>query len=148
MSYGAAQDRVAQNVAPVMESTRFTPTYRRSHTTKKSVLIADKIADVSISLGGILVIVAVFGIMIFLAQVVVPLFAGATAGKSVAYDLKPIDRVSFANVDEYWTLGVRLAGDGRVGTFHVQSGKSLAATIFDFGARRITGTGATLKRDT
>jgi len=131
-----------------METTRFTPTYRRPHTTKKSVLIADKIADVSISLGGILVIVAVFGIMIFLAQMVVPLFAGATAGKSVAYDLKPTERLAFANVDEYRTLGVRLAGDGRIDTFHVSSGKTLAATTFDFGGRRITGTGATLKRDT
>ncbi len=148
MSNGAAQDRVAQNVATVMETTRFTPTYRRSHTTKKSVFIADKIADVSISFGGILVIVAVFGIMVFLAQVVVPLFTGANAGTPMAYDLRPVDRLSFANVDEYRTLGVRLAGDGRVETFHVPSGRPLAATTFDFGARRITGTATTLKRNT
>lgn len=50
---------------------------RQNRVTRRSVLIIDRLADWSITVGGLLVIVAVFGIMLFLAQVTVPLFTGA-----------------------------------------------------------------------
>ena len=148
MSNGAAEQRMDPNVVPIMEKTRFTPTYRRSHVTKKSVLIADKVADIGISVGGILVIVAVFGIMVFLAQVAVPLFAGAHAEKPVSFDLAPAQRLWFANIDEYRTMGVRLIDNGRIETFHAPTGKPLTAKTLDVGGRKVSGIGVTLKRNT
>ena len=49
----------------------------RSRVTRRSVLISDAIANWVIRIGGLGVILAVFGIMIFLVDVVRPLFSGA-----------------------------------------------------------------------
>ena len=63
------------------------PAQRRAKTTARSVIIADKVADWTIRIGGIGVIVAVFGIMVFLAQTVVPLLPPRRQGwRSVAWD--------------------------------------------------------------
>ena len=51
---------------------------RREKSTRRSVLIADKVADWTITVGGLGVIVAVFGIMAFLVNVVIPLFTGGS----------------------------------------------------------------------
>jgi len=44
------------------------PAARRKKTTRRSVIIADKLADRTITIGGILVIIAVLTIMVFLFQ--------------------------------------------------------------------------------
>ena len=148
MSNGHAEGRLNPNVVLVMEKTRFTPTYRRSHTTKKSVLIADKIADIGISVGGLLVIVSVVGIMVFLAAVVVPLFGGAKSEKPVSYDLAPVKRLLFVNIDEYGTMALRVIDNGRVETIHAPTGKQLKAQALYVGNRQITSVASTLKRNT
>ena len=45
--------------------------------TRRSVLVVDAIANWTITIGGLGVILAVFGIMVFLAEVVWPLFSGS-----------------------------------------------------------------------
>lgn len=61
---------------------------RRVRTTRRSVKIAERIAQTLISIGGIGTIVAVSLIMVFLIWVVAPLVGGATTG--------PAERVSFS----------------------------------------------------
>lgn len=103
------------------------------------MIIADRLADWTIRVGGIGVIIAVFGIMIFLAEVVVPLFAGgrvegahslpkAVAGGKTLVDL----------VDEYKTLIVAVTRNGEVTALHLGTGEKIKTPQFDFGGRRVT----------
>ncbi|HEY8351944.1 MAG TPA: hypothetical protein VIK87_05325, partial [Sphingomonadales bacterium] len=50
--------------------------HRRDRTTRRSVILLDRLADWTITIGGLGVIAAVLGIMVFLVNVVVPLFTG------------------------------------------------------------------------
>ena len=59
-------------------------------TTRKSVLFADRAADVTITVGGLLVILAVFGILAFLAKEAIPLFTGGQVKKEQSYALPPL----------------------------------------------------------
>ncbi|MGQ0662647.1 MAG: ABC transporter permease subunit [Pseudomonadota bacterium] len=125
------------------------PTPRARRQTRRAVLIADKIADWVITVGGLLVIVAVFGILVFLAQVVVPLF---TDGKVVAQLQRQIGPASegpalVASTDRYHTVAVQLAPDGKLGVYHLKSGKAIAAPGFDFGGKKVTAANSTITWD-
>ncbi|GAB4180626.1 MAG: hypothetical protein OHK0024_19340 [Thalassobaculales bacterium] len=106
--------------------------------TRKSVLIADMIADKVITYGGLSVILAVFGIMIFLAEVVVPLFTGSTVDGRSAGDRPAIGHAIFDRVDEYKTLSIQVADDGKISAFHIATGKPVDTPDFDFGGARAT----------
>ena len=73
--------------------------------TRRWVLIADRVADRFISVGGILVIAAVLGIMVFLVYEVVPLFEGGIVESQSDYALnvkrEPILGLS---MDEHKTI--------------------------------------------
>ena len=114
-------------------STRFVPQQRRAKKTSRDVLVADKIADWTIRIGGIGVIVAVFGIMIFLAQTVVPLFIGAHVEDSNTLDMSSGEHVLMDTVDEYKTVVVSVEDTGNVEVCHIASGRALNVPSFDFG---------------
>lgn len=112
---------------------------QRDKTTKRSVILIDKAADWIITVGGLSVILAVFGIMIFLLNVVVPLFVGGSivrinSGRAAE---KP-GTVVMDRVDEYRTLAVAVTSLGEVSAFHVPTGKVVEALNFDFGGRAAT----------
>ncbi len=134
---------------PINDPSSSSPSSRRVHrrpmTTSRSVIVADKVADWTIRIGGIGVIVAVFGIMAFLAQVVVPLFTGAAAGdvkttSSVAREYPPL----MNTVDEYKTLAVSVDKTGEVHAFHVKTGTRLIAPAFDLEGKTLTAFTRTL----
>lgn len=89
---------------------------KRRYTTKKSIKFMDLAAKILISLGGLGTIIAVSGVFIFLASVVVPLFAPA--------ELTPAQKVTELNeetrnaplliTDEYLLSAWTLEDDGRV----------------------------------
>lgn len=114
--------------------------------TRKSVLLADRFADVSITVGGLMVILAVFAILLFLAKEAAPLFMGGELRKQEAYDLPPMADLIWTNADEYQTMGVRIGASGRVETFHIETGRRLAGTELDFGGDTATAVGATINR--
>ena len=66
--------------------------YVRPKTTPRRVIWVDRLADWTISIGGLAVIAAVFAIMAFLVQVVVPLFTGASASEPTRYELPAVAR--------------------------------------------------------
>jgi len=118
---------------------------RRDRTTRKSVLIKDKIADWTITVGGMAVILAVAGIMVFLVQVVVPLFTGGEVGHRSSYALSPTaQRALGTSMDEYKTIAAMVMADGRVVALHASSGKPIEAPAFDFGGATATAFGSTL----
>ncbi|MCW5732137.1 MAG: ABC transporter permease subunit [Alphaproteobacteria bacterium] len=99
----------------------------------------DRLADWTIRIGGIGVILAVFGIMAFLAEVVVPLFTGGEVLSRIERTKDAIrGRVLVDKLDEYRTLSVALTDDGRVTAFHVASGRAIEARDLDLGGGTIT----------
>lgn len=94
--------------------------------TSPAVRLVDKLSTVIITAGGILVIIAVLGILVYLVTVVVPLFRGATVGKPTRYPLFPPGEgrdLLFAELNEYKTLGFALESNGRLTVFEGRSGK-------------------------
>ena len=124
------------------------PIPRRRKDTRRSVIIADKVADWTITIGGLFVIVAVFGIMAFLAQVVVPLFTGGAVHGRADYALAASETGTLTtSADEYRTIGLRVGPSGAVIAFHLPTGTTLEPLAYDFGGIAVTGFGQTLKRE-
>jgi phosphate transport system permease protein len=119
--------------------------YRRAKETARAVLIADATADWTIRIGGVSVIVAVFGIMVFLAEVVLPLFAGGRLEGQTATALVPAEgRVVMAAIDEYQTMAATIDDHGRVVAFHARTGTPVTAPTLDFQGLTATAFGRTL----
>ncbi len=112
--------------------------------TARSVLIIDKVADWGIRIGGIGVIVAVFGIMVFLTQVVVPLFTGASVESSSSAKIAPGPRALMEVIDEYKVLSTSVDSTGKVHAFHIATGAELEAPAFDLGGKEVTAFNRTL----
>jgi phosphate transport system permease protein len=120
--------------------------YSRPKRTPRSVVLADRTADFIISTGGLLVIAAVFLIMAFLVQVVVPLFRGAELVRSADYQLadEPAPSLALA-VDEYGSLAVELFGDGRLVAFHPSTGIALSEQVLPLEGVRIVSVARSIK---
>jgi phosphate transport system permease protein len=107
--------------------------------TRRWVLIADRIADRVISVGGILVIAAVLGIMIFLVYEVVPLFEGGTVQSHSDYALdvkrEPILGLS---MDEHKTIAACAMKDATVSAWHARTGALLTAPSFGLKGKTVT----------
>jgi len=121
------------------------PRFERRRETRRSVLVADRIADAVIRVGGLSVIVAVFGIMAFLVAVVVPLFTGASVVSTTERQLEIGGAAILgASIDDYHTVVVKIGEDGGVEAFHVGTGRRLEAPGFDLGGRRAPAFGRTI----
>ena len=107
--------------------------------TSKAVLVADKVADWTIRIGGLGVIAAVFGIMLFLGVVVIPLFTGASVDGG-AMSAKAVAGASprMNIVDEYKTLSVSIDQAGAVHAFHIKTGTPLEVPPYDLGGKTLT----------
>ena len=108
---------------------------KRSRKTRRSVLVADRIADMSIRTGGIFVILAVFGIMAYLVQVVLPLVSGGAVESHRAITVPHRGPVLMQVLDEYRTLAVSLDRTGAVSILHLASGRAIPAPAFAFRSR-------------
>ncbi|MDF2763024.1 MAG: hypothetical protein K0S81_2 [Rhodospirillales bacterium] len=110
--------------------------------TRRSVLVADRAADWAIRIGGIFVILAVFGIMAYLVQVVAPLFTG---GKTLEAHGLPAPQLGelvaqpkrggavMTVMDDYRTIAVELHPAGTATLVHLATGKAVPGPGFDFG---------------
>ncbi|MBY0430072.1 MAG: ABC transporter permease, partial [Rhodospirillales bacterium] len=117
---------------------------RRSMKTSRWVLFSDKLADSVITVGGLTVIVAVLGIMLFLVSVVVPLFIGASVTPPLSYDLPAGGKVLATTVDDYNTVAAEITTSGTVITYHLASGKPLQSVSADFAGQEVTAFARTL----
>ncbi|MGA7327390.1 MAG: ABC transporter permease subunit [Rhodomicrobium sp.] len=120
----------------------------RSRVTRRSVLISDAIANWIIRIGGLGVILAVFGIMVFLVEVVRPLFSGGHLQGQHEVRLEGVSgRVLSELVDEYATLIVSVEESGQVIVNHLGSGRLLKSNSFSTGDRKVTAFARTLRGD-
>ena len=97
---------------------------RRARVTSARVIWVDRAAAVTVTLGGLLVILAVLGILAYLIVVVQPLFAGASLAREAGYRLLPGDApgVLFAELDEYRSVGICGLASGEILTFAARTG--------------------------
>ena len=125
-----------------------TPPRRRAHITRKSVIIVDRAADWIIRVGGIFVIVVVFGIMAFLTEVVVPLFLGGSieSQRDVALPTSA-GQTLLTRIDEYRSLVVQVKDSGEVVAIHKGTGTRINVPAFDLGGRKVTAFSATTESD-
>lgn len=120
---------------------------RRRHTTPWSVRAGERLAGGVITVGGLLVIVAVFGIMVFLASVVAPLMAGGSEEEHYSYTLPVEDELIWVNADQYRTLGLGITSTGDILNYHVPTGEVVSTDSFDFEGREVTSVAGTLDRE-
>jgi phosphate transport system permease protein len=121
--------------------------FRREKKARRGVLIADAIADRTITIGGILVILAVLGILVFLVAETFPLFRSGTATATHTYSLEgPADDVIGASVDDYKTLAFLLTKEGKGRLFHARTGLPLQQSALDFEGRILTALATTPDR--
>ena len=118
----------------------------RDKETRLSVVYGERVAKWTITVGGLLVIFAVIGIMVFLVRVVVPLFVPGETVRAVSHTL-PAKASAWLNADEFQALATRVAADGSVDTFHVPTGTLVATGQLDFGGETATAVGGTLFRN-
>ncbi len=110
------------------------PVRRQNRVTRRSVKIIDRVANWTITAGGLLVILAVATIMVFLVQVVVPLFTGARIETAREYRIPNLPaQVRMVNADEYRTIGIALGSDGGLTAWHFGTGDPLRVPRFDMG---------------
>jgi phosphate transport system permease protein len=103
------------------------PRYNRKTTLR--VKLVDRAANVSITVGGLGVIAAVLGIIIFVASQVIPLFstpANGIAGQPTV--LEPGETL-LLHTDEYRRVGVRINRNGRVTQFSVSDGTVISSEV-------------------
>lgn len=115
---------------------------RRSMDTPLSVVWGEKIAGGIITVGGLMVIVAVFGIMVFLARVVAPLVSSGEVLGEVSYRAPVSGQVLWVSGDEFQTLGISVDDQGEALVFHVPTGTEVARRDLGFsaGASVVSGT--------
>jgi phosphate transport system permease protein len=120
------------------DGTAKSPGGRKVKRVRRSVVIIDHIADRVITVGGIAVILAVLGIMVYLLSQALPLFLGGekTAMHEYRHD-PPAGDILAAGMDEYQTIGYVLFQDGRLRLVHVRTGKELKAYRLDFRGRQL-----------
>ncbi len=83
------------------------PGQTRDMSARQSVRIIDKIVTKVITIGGLFVILAVLGIMVFLVAVALPLFAGETIiGSGVFRVAAPQSPLLSVELDDYNTIAV------------------------------------------
>jgi len=120
---------------------------KRRMTTRTSVVLGEKLAGGIITVGGLMVIVAVLGIMVFLFRVVMPLMAGGEMHGNVRHQLSMPAPVAWVNGDEFQTLGVVADTSGHVLTYHIPTATEVARTTLDFNGAEVTAVAGTLERD-
>lgn len=118
---------------PAVTSEEPTTGYKRPKETQRAVILADIIAGYTITGGGILVIAAVMGILVYLISQVLPLFqAGSVTGQFSASRPLPWARSAATLIDEYLHLAVEIAPDGRIVSYHPKSGQIVSESVIDF----------------
>lgn len=120
---------------------------QRSMDTRASVKVGENVAKWVITVGGLMVIVAVLGIMVFLFRVVMPMLAGGEELGTVRYQLATDQDTIWINGDEFQTLGSVVAAEGRVITYHIPTGTEVSRAEFDFEGATVTAVSGTLERD-
>ena len=122
--------------------------YQRDKKTKRSVILADLIARYGVMVGGMLVIVAVFMIMIFLIYVCLPLLDAASSRIANKFFLAAGEETHLeTQIDENQTIAADLLASGEIRAFHVGTGTPVQAPAFALEGKQATAFASTLRGD-
>jgi len=97
----------------------------RKRGTLRRVRLADRAAALTITIGGLSVIVAVLGMLVFLASEVVPLFYRGDATQRLSGQAEISGNVLFGMTDEYLGLATVVLDGGDAATIELSTGKVL-----------------------
>ena len=137
-----------KNASPQESSKDSAVAFKRKKNVSKAVLLADKIADRVITIGGILVIIAVLGIMVFLVNETLPLFRSGKITGEHSYDVETSDRkILTMAVDEHKTLAYFLFDDGSLQIFHAKTGTLVTEEHIDFRGKELTSFDDSIDRE-
>ncbi len=115
--------------------------------TRPWVLLADKVANKAITVGGILIIAAVLGMMVFLVFETAPLFKGGVINFTRDYKIENLaSEPMVISLDEYKTIAAAVAKDGAISLWHAKTGHLLVPTSFDFAGESVTAFSWTIDR--
>lgn len=118
------------------------PTERIARRTPRNIYRRDRAAEAVIRVGGGAVLVAVLGICVYLALVVLPIFRAGSIGprEGLALDVPPpLDQ---AQLDEYVQGALVLDAQGVLEAFHLPTGTSLGRRSLAAGDSAITAVGS------
>lgn len=137
---------IATTSGPDSNEARAERRRRRSMDTRRSVIWGERIAGGVIRVGGLLVIVAVFGIMVFLFRVVAPLLGSGEVLGQTSYQAPVSGQVLWVVGDEFQTLATSVDDGGEALVFHIPTGTELARQDLGFTATA-TAVSGTIERD-
>lgn len=120
-------DAQAQPGSRGPDQERRTSAARRRGTLRR-VRIIDRTAQLTITIGGLGVIVAVLGMLVFLASEVVPLFSRGVATPVGQGNVELGGPPVFGTTDEYLGLCTAVLGTGEAVTFSLADGRVLSRT--------------------
>lgn len=112
---------------------------KRVKKTRRWVLLADKFANRAITIGGVLIIGAVLGMMVFLIWEVIPLFRGGFVDSQQDYKTTQTSEGRVVvTIDEYKTIAAAVGQDGKIVLWHAKTGRPLKPLSFDFRGKEAT----------
>jgi phosphate transport system permease protein len=116
--------------------TPISPPARHRRPTRRRVLVIDGIALRTITAGGLMVIVAVLGILVYLLAVVAPLFRAPYAAPATTSPLGggAAEQLLAIGVDPFQELGFALFSNGTLAIFTLADGGLLATRDLDLPA--------------
>lgn len=122
--------------------------YVRVRKASKAVLLADKAADKIITIGGFFIIVAVMGVMVFLINIVVPLFSGGKITGERTYQL-PLQNAErpLLWLDEFKSAGASLDLAGNLVFFDLGTGQIIDKRPIDLFGKKPTTLSRTIQKD-
>jgi phosphate transport system permease protein len=97
------------------------PAYGRKTTFR--VKFVDKAANIGITVGGLGVILAVVGLIVFIGWQVIPLFAAPEVGEATEPLELGAGDTMFVHTDEYRGVGLRIERNGYITTFAMATGE-------------------------
>ncbi|GAK57180.1 ABC transporter, inner membrane subunit [Candidatus Vecturithrix granuli] len=119
--------------------------FQRKKQVSRKVLIADWFADRIITIGGVLVILAVLGILVFLVRETFPLFQSGEMTKTSSYTVEiPAEQVLTLTMDEYKTLAFTLFANGISSLHHAATGVKLTPPPLGFQGKTITAVASSI----
>ncbi|MDP1579970.1 MAG: ABC transporter permease subunit [Candidatus Didemnitutus sp.] len=104
----------------------------------KATLLMDRFMNEFIKIGGLSVIVAVFGIFVFILVQILPLFRGAEAGELKAIAIEPGEYLDLG-IDEWSELPFALQGDGDLLFIDVVGDRGVMTKSIPFAAEHGVG---------
>lgn len=132
MTEPSSEKKSGASAAPGQASAGFSGR-ARERKTRRSVLIADRIARSLIAFGGIGTIISVLGVMIFLLAVVLPLFLPGRAGEIRSLPTASGDVLQIG-IDEYQRLGYLLHRSGKIDVFTIDGTKPTLLSSLELAA--------------